>query len=551
VIDWAGRLVPYPPEVADRYRSLGLWGSRTVADEFAAVARRHPERTAVVAEHGAFTFADLDELSDRLASGLLDLGLRPGGRVVVQLTNRLMTVVAWYGLLKAGLVPVCTLAAHRGHEIGSISRKVEAVAHLVEHQPTGFDLVGFGVEQTRSHPTMHHLLTLGADAGAPGTRLEDLIARSDPGQARRDVAAVQRGIDPDEVVAFQLSGGTTGVPKLIPRLHAEYWYNARAYAAARQWDHDTRVAHLIPIIHNAGITCGVHAAHAVGAALVLATADLDQAFPVLVRERATAILVGHAHFGMVDHPLFDQVAAGLEQVLLSGAAVPERVFRSFEQHGVQVGQKFGMGEGLFTLTGFDWPRELRATTVGLPISAEDEFRVIDPDSLAELPDGVVGELACRGPYTIRGYFDAPEINADAFLDDGFYRTGDLVEVVASGGRRSIAMAGRIKDLVNRGGEKVSAAEVEGLLVQHPRISAAAVVAMPDERLGERACAFLVAAGEPLSMVEVQAHLQGLGVATFKWPERLEWIDTMPETPVGKLDKKRLRADILVKLGVLG
>ena len=544
MIDWAGRVVPYPAYLTELYRSQGFWGIRSVADEFHAVAEWYPDRTAVVDADAGLTYAELDEASDRLAAGLHDLGLVPGGPVIVQLTNKVKTVIAWYGLLKAGLIPVCTLAAHRQHEIGSISRKVGAVAHLVESSATGFDLVDFAVEQTSDHPTMRHVLTLDADDLTPGTRLEDLIAGVDAGRARRLVESVQAVIDPDDVVAFQLSGGTTGVPKVIPRLHAEYWYNARAYADVRGWDHETRVAHLIPIIHNAGITCGLHPAHAVGGTLVLGTANLDQSLPILVRERATAMLVGHAHYGMVSHPLFDDVADVLEQVLFSGAKVPEHVFAAFEQRHVQVGQKFGMGEGLFTATGFDAPRELRLTSVGLPISDLDEFLVIDPETLAALPDGQVGELICRGPYTIRGYFDAEDINKAAFTDDGFYRTGDLVKVIEVEGRRSISMEGRIKDLINRGGEKISAEEVEGLLVRHPRIVSAAVVAMPDERLGERACAFLVVRGEPLAMAEVQAHLSSLGVAKFKWPERLVPIAEMPRTQVGKLDKNKLRSQLV-------
>ena len=542
--DWANRVVPYPPDLSELYRSRGLWGTLTVAEEFHIVAMRHPTRTAVVDESEALTYAELDEASDRLASGLHHLGLMPGGPVIVQLTNTVKTVVAWYGLLKAGLIPVCTLAAHRQHEIGSISRKVDAVAHLVEPVGSSFDMIGFAVEQTSGHPTMARVLTLNADDGSRGIRLEDLIAASDPDSAHELVESVQATIGGDEIVAFQLSGGTTGVPKIIPRLHAEYWYNARAYADSRGWDHETRVAHLIPIIHNAGITCGLHASHAVGGTLVLGTANLDQSMPVLAHQRATAMLVGHAHFGMVSHPRFEEVADSLDQVLLSGAKVPERVFDAFEQHGVKVGQTFGMGEGLFTVTDFDEPRELRLTSIGLPISELDEFKVVDPGSLVAVPDGHVGELICRGPYTIRGYFDAPDINKVSFTEDGFYRTGDLVKVIEVDGHRSISMEGRIKDLINRGGEKISAEEVEGLLVRHSRIVSAAVVAMPDDRLGERACAFIVSTGEPLTMPEVHEHLSELGVAKFKWPERLVSIDEMPKTQVGKLDKNYLRSQVL-------
>lgn len=546
VIDWAGKVTPFPEMDARRYRSAGLWGNAPIGAEFHAVAQRDPSRIAVVAEEGSLTYRDLDEQTDLLASGLADMGLRPGDRVIVQLTNQLESVIAWYGMLKAGLIPVCTLAAHRAHEIGAISRKVGAVAHLVE-AGGNFDLTEFAVEMGADHPTLRHVLTSRAPVDAPGLRIEDLIIGADRATARGRVAAIQESIDADEVVCFQLSGGTTGVPKLIPRLHAEYWYNASAYAHARGWTAETRAAHMIPIIHNAGITCSLHAVHSVGGTLILTTAVLDQALPLLARERASEALVGHGHFSIIDHPEFAAAMATVDRVLLSGAKVPARVFEAFEAQGVWVGQTFGMGEGFFTMSTPHSSRLGRMTTVGEPMSAYDEFRVLEPGSETELPDGAVGELVTRGPYTIRGYFDAPSINSEAFTSDGFFRTGDLVAVRTIDGARALAVEGRLKDLINRGGEKISAAEVEELLLRHPRILAAAIVAMPDERLGERACAFLVSTDEPLTMHEVQDHLSKLSLAKFKWPERLEWVETLPRTPVGKIDKKALRSDVAARM----
>ena len=465
-------LVAYPPEVVREYRAAGLWGDRTIADEFHAVAAAHPDRPAVVALDGRLTYRELDERTDLLAAGLAARGLGPGDPVLFQVTNRLGSVVAWYGALKAGLVPVCTLAAHRGHEIGEISRRVGAVAHLVEA-----DLVGFAREQQRDHPTLRAVLVLDELAG--------LGAELDPGAARKAVEGIQAGLDPDGVAVFQLSGGTTGVPKVIPRLHAEYWYNAAAYARSWGWTPDTRVAHLIPIIHNAGVVCAVHAPHSVGACLVLGTADLDASLPLMARERATHVLLGHGHFGAVAHPGFAAAAAALTQVVLSGAKVPPALFDDLERRGLWSGQLFGMGEGLFLTTRPGAARRARATTVGTPLSPHDEIRVLEPGTEAEVPDGEVGELCCRGPYTLRGYFDAPEHNARAFTSDGFYRTGDLAAITPVDGERCVAIEGRIKDLINRGGEKINAEEVELLVLRHPRVAAAAVVAMPDPRLGER------------------------------------------------------------------
>ncbi|WP_020659618.1 (2,3-dihydroxybenzoyl)adenylate synthase [Amycolatopsis benzoatilytica] len=544
---WGDRVVAYPEDAARRYRSAGLWGERTIADELHAVALAHPDRDAVVALDGRLSYAELDERTDRLAAGLAGLGLVPGDPVLFQVTNRLGAIVAWYGVLKAGLVPVCTLAAHRGHEIGEISRRVGAVAHLVEAGARRFDLVGFAVEQRRDHPTLTHVLVLGGDSDSAGIAVESLGDGIGPRAARATVEGIQRGIGPDDVAVFQLSGGTTGVPKVIPRLHAEYWYNAVEYARSWGWTPETRVAHLIPVIHNAGIVCAVHGPHSVGACLILGTADLDTSLPLMAEEQATHVLLGHGHFKAVERPEFAAATRSTSQVVLSGTKVPAVLFAELERRGLWSGQLFGMGEGFFARTRPGAPREARADTVGTPLSEMDEVRILDPGTEDELPAGEVGELCCRGPYTLRGYFDAAEHNARAFTSDGFYRTGDLASLREIGGERYLTIEGRIKDLINRGGEKINAEEVESLLLRHPGIAAAAVVAMPDPRLGERSCAYLVVRGEPLALADVQRHFASLDVAKFKWPERVELLAEMPRTLVGKMDKKRLHAEIAEKV----
>jgi 2,3-dihydroxybenzoate-AMP ligase len=544
---WGDRLVRYPDDLAHRYRQAGLWGTRTIAGELHAVAAAHPQREAVVALDGRLTYRELDERTDVLAAGLAGLGLVPGDPVLFQVTNRLGAIVAWYGVLKAGLVPVCTLPAHRGHEIGEISRRVGAVVHLVEAGTSGFDLVSFAAEQQHGHPTLRHVLVLGDAGNTTGTAIESLGVGTDARAGRKIVEEIQRGIDPDDVAVFQLSGGTTGVPKVIPRLHAEYWYNAAAYARSWGWSPGTRVAHLIPVIHNAGIVCAVHGPHSAGACLVLGTSDLASSLLLMARERATHVLLGHGHFKAAAEPAFGPAAASLTQVVLSGTKVPSALFDELERRGLWSGQLFGMGEGLFLTTRPGAPREARATTVGTPLSPMDEIRILEPCTGVELPGGEVGELCCRGPYTLRGYFDAAEHNTRAFSADGFYRTGDLACIRQIGGQRYVSIEGRIKDVINRGGEKINAEEVELLLLCHPRITAAAAVAMPDPRLGERTCAYLVVQGGPLSLAEIQQHFAQLQVAKFKWPERLEHLAEMPRTLVEKTDKKRLRADIAAKI----
>jgi 2,3-dihydroxybenzoate-AMP ligase len=538
---WNGRLIGYPPQTARRYRDQGLWGHSTVAQEFHAVAERFPEREALATAEGRLTFAELDRRSDEVALGLHELGLRPGDPVLFQVVNRPHTIVAWYGCLKAGLVPVATLAAHRMHEISEIGRRTGAVAHLVEADTPDFDLVQFAREHRDGSNSVTHVLTVGASAPSEGTvRLEDLGVGADAAVARRHVDDLQAGLDIDGVVVFQLSGGTTGVPKVIPRLHAEYWYNAVAYAERLGWDETSRVAHLIPIIHNAGIIMGVHGPHSVGACLVLGTPNAQQSLPLMVAEKTTDVLIGHGHYRMMEDGGTVALAGSLRRVILSGAKVPPDLFEQIEGHGMWSGQLFGMSEGFCAVTTLDADRTARLTTVGTPLSEADEFRILEPGSEVDLPDGTTGELCCRGPYTLRGYFDAADHNKVAFTSDGFYRTGDLATVHTYAGQRCISIDGRIKDVISRGGEKINAEEVELLLLDHPAVRQAAVVAMPDPRLGERTCAFLIADGSPVSLDQLREHLAALGVAKFKWPERIEWVGELPRSNIGKLDKKTLR-----------
>ena len=532
----------YPPEAVRRYRDAGLWDQLTLAEQFHAAAAIHAHRTAVVTAEGHVSFSQLDQRTDQLAVGLHEAGLHPGDPVLFQVTNRLHTILAWYGALKAGLIPVATLALHRRHEISQIAARTGAVAHLVEVNPDDkFDLVAMAEAHRQDSPVMRHVLTVGTPEARPGyLRLEALGADADPAGARQRVQQIQDQLDPDDIAVFQLSGGTTGVPKVIPRRHAEYWYNAVAYAQHFGWDATSRIGHLIPIIHNAGIVCGLHAPHSVGACLILGSPDAGQSLPLLAEQKATDLIIGHGHFQTVADRGMATLAPTLKRAILSGTKIPPRLFEHIEKLGVWPGQLFGMAEGFFAVSELGASRQARLTTVGTQLSSLDEFKILAPETEDIVPDGVTGELCCRGPYTIPGYYDAAEHNATAFTSEGFYRTGDLASVQIIDGQRCISIDGRIKDLINRGGEKINAEEVELLLLDHPGIEQAAVVAMPDQRLGERACAFLVAAGPELALGDMQRHLDALEVAKYKWPERLEWVSELPRSKVDNVDKKVLR-----------
>ncbi|MDT7708802.1 MAG: hypothetical protein QOG20_4409 [Pseudonocardiales bacterium] len=536
------KLVPYPAPAQERYVREGLWDTPTIAEHLHAIALRHPDREAVVCGPDVLTFAELDRLTDLRAAGLNRLGLVPGGAVLLQVHNTLHTVVAWYALLKAGLVPVCTLPLHRGHEIAEIARQTRPVAHLVAAADPRFDLVGFAFDQTAAAGGERTVLVSGGQAADERVvaldHLGDDIA---PADARSIVERIQAKLGMQSLAVFQLSGGTTGVPKVIPCLQAPYWHYGAALARAMGWGPGDRIAFMMPIVHNAGVIIGLQGPHSVGATLVLGVPDARTAIELVVQNAATDVLLGpFAYDVALDAGL---AAAGtLRRVLFSGKKVPRRHFDVLEARGIWAGQIFGMSEGLCLTTPLDHPLEARAAGVGVPISPADEIRLYEPGTEDEVAPGDVGELCARGPYTVRGYYDAAEHNRRAFTADGFYRTGDLLAERTIAGVRCFTVEGRIKNMISRGGEKINTEEVELLLGSHPAVAEAALVAMPDPRLGERACAFVVTReGARLGLPEVRAHFEQLEVAKYKWPERVVVLAEMPRvSEVGKIDRLRLR-----------
>jgi 2,3-dihydroxybenzoate-AMP ligase len=532
-------VVAYRPELARRYRELGYWGNETIPTALGRVARDNAERVALVTPERRVTYAELDATTDRLATGLLDLGLEPGHAVTLQLGNTAETVEAWYALLKAGLIPVCTLTRHRHHEIDEIARITGARAHILQGDLDGFDAATFAGELAARVATVEHLLSTRLPV-AGIVPLDSLGTTIDAEHARRRVAEVQADTDPDDTAVFQLSGGTTARPKVIPRLHAEYLYNVRARIERWQLNADDTLGYVLPLVHNAGVQTSLHVAHLLGARLILSEPTPDVFLPLFAREGVTrTLLPSGVAASLVDHPSFDEMVAGLDCLALTLGKVPPTVFDRVTALGTTVIQEFGMGEGMIMTHAPDDPEAARRVTVGFPISPADEVRLLDPDG-NEVPFGEPGELNVRGPYTICGYLDEPERNAEVFSNDLFYATGDVMVAEIIDGRVFYRLEDRTKDLINRGGEKINTAEIEMLLVEHPSIAEAAVVAMPDERLGERACAFITTVGDAPTLVEIREHLDALEVAKYKWPERLEIVDELPRTAVGKVAKNVLR-----------
>jgi non-ribosomal peptide synthetase component E (peptide arylation enzyme) len=376
-------------------------------------------------------------------------------------------------------------------------------------------------------------------------RFEDLVAAQAAGSARARVRAVAR--DPFQVAVFQLSGGTSGVPKVIPRMQNEYLLNARRGAEILGFTPDDVVFMPMPMMHNAAMGCMWLPTLLTGAAYAIPTDMTPEAWGAVFR------LARPTWAGFI-RALLPRYDAMLDQGLASADSVrwywtPDAARLARLKYGKPAIGMFGMSEGLNMYPGRDAPEEALDWTAGVPLSPMDEVRLVEPGGTREVPFGEVGEMECRGPYTISGYYDAAERNAQAFTPDGFYRTGDLMMQRRIEGKAYYCFAGRTKDLVDRGHEKVNCEEVETAVSTHPAVAGCAVVGMPDAVLGERICIYIVVRhGQPApSVAALGQHLERLGLAKFKWPERVECVESLPLTKVGKLDKGALRADIRGKL----
>ncbi|WP_328883471.1 (2,3-dihydroxybenzoyl)adenylate synthase [Streptomyces sp. NBC_00299] len=533
--------VPWPEPLAEKYRAEGYWEGRPLDRLLRDSAERTPHRTALVdADGNRWTYAELDLRADRMAAGLRRLGIAGGDRVVVQLPNTDAFVVLFFALLRAGAIPVLTLPAHRESEIVHVAEVSGATAYAIPDLHDGFDHRALARGLRKAVPGVEHVLVAG-DA-AEFTALADIDADPVP-------PAVP---DSGDVAVLLLSGGTTGKPKLIPRTHDDYAYNVRASAEVCGFGRDTVYLVVLPTAHNFALACpGLLGTLMAGGTVVLSpTPSPEDAFALVEREKVTATAVvppiALLWLDAVEWEEADLSSLSLLQVGGSklGAEPAARVEPAL---GCTLQQVFGMAEGLLNYTRLDDPPELVIGTQGRPMSPADEVRVVDEED-RDVPPGASGELLTRGPYTLRGYYRAAEHNTRAFTTDGYYRTGDLVRVLPSG---HLVVEGRAKDQINRGGDKISAEELENHILAHPAVHDAAVVGMPDETMGERTCAYLVPRGQPPMQRELAAFLTERGVAAYKLPDRVEVIEAFPRTSVGKIDKKALGRLIAERLRAEG
>ena len=522
---------PWPEALARRYRERGYWTDRPLTDIITRQAKN--DAIALIDPQRSLSYRQLNQLSDRLAAALLRRGIHSGDTALVQLGNVVEFYVTFFALLKIGVVPVNALFSHQRNELNAYAAQIKPALLIADRQHGLFGNDEFLTTFRAEHPSLRLVALRSEEQG------EQSLASWLEEDCGDFVAAPTAA---DQVAFFQLSGGSTGTPKLIPRTHNDYYYSIRRSVEICHFDDETRYLCALPVAHNYPMSSPGVLGVFYGGGLVVFASDPDagQCFRLIDQHQinVTALVPPAVTLWLqaIEEWGGCQQLASLKLLQVGGAKLGETLAaRIPAEIGCQLQQVFGMAEGLVNYTRLDDDDQHILTTQGCPMSPDDELWVADDDG-NPLPVGETGRLMTRGPYTFRGYYQSPEHNAAAFDKDGFYCSGDLIRLTEDG---YVKVEGRQKDQINRGGEKIAAEEIENLLLRHPEVINAALVSMPDELMGEKSCAYIIATS-PLKPVVLRRHLRAEGVAEFKLPDRFIQVETLPLTPVGKVDKKLLR-----------
>ncbi|WP_025729250.1 (2,3-dihydroxybenzoyl)adenylate synthase [Heyndrickxia ginsengihumi] len=529
---------PWPEDFAKFYRKEGCWQGETFGEMLSERGKTFGNRIAITCQNQHISYQELDRKVDQLAAGFCRLGIGKNDRVIVQLPNKIEFFESIFALFRIGAIPVFALPSHRYNEIHYFSEFCNAKAYIIPDEYMGFDYRVLARKVQQSILNLKHIIVVGDS--------EEFLELSnlymDP--------MVYPKIQSDDIAFLQLSGGSTGISKLIPRTHDDYIYSLRKSVEICRLNSDSVYLAVLPIAHNYPLSSpGVLGTLYAGGKIVLsASPSPDEAFPLIEKERVTITAVvpplAHIWLDAVSTRSFD--LSSLQVLQVGGSKFSSEAARRVKPiFGCKLQQVFGMAEGLVNYTRLDDPEEIIVNTQGKPMSEYDEILIVDEED-NELKHGQVGELLTRGPYTIRGYYKADHHNARAFTDDGFYRTGDLAKMNDSG---YLIVEGRAKDQINRGGEKVSAEEIENHLFAHPSVLDVAVISIPDKFLGEAICACMISRKRSIEITAIRDFLKERGLATYKIPDRIEFVNDFPKTPVGKINKRALREIITNQLYV--
>lgn len=537
-------VVEYDANDAERYNRYRWWLGLTWGDLLDRATDLYPSKVGLADDTQRLTYAGLREAVDRLAIGLMDQGIGAKARVFIQIPNWHEYVVVFFALQKIGAIPVLILPRHTSMEIKHLAALTEPSAWILPLKYRRIDYRPVVAEVVGENPGIKTILSVRAGTDSPFARVEDVIRDAALSAANLAKLAARRP-DPMEVAQIMPTGGTTGLPKATPRTHNSFICNVEYHSRAWEITSEDTVLTIAPISHGQGMLCGLGGSIFNFAKLVLIdstqTADICR---VVQKEKVTAIPTVPALIIRLlnDEHRKDYDLRSLRKIYAGGApSTPAMVGSVIEKLGCRFVNAFGSVEGTNAMTRLDDDLELVFSSVGRRCCPYEIYKIVDGDE-KELPPNTDGELVSKGPGIFTGYFKSAEENAHVFTRDGFLKTGDLARIDEAG---NIRITGRIKDIILRGGENISAKEIEDLISLHPKVEDVAVVGMPDQELGERICAYIQKTPETQAITfdEIIAFLKGKGASVLNLPERIEFVDEIPLTKAGKADKRFLRADI--------
>jgi len=540
--------IPYEEEEAEKYNNFRWWSGLTFGDILDRAADIHPEKEAFVDRKTRLTYGEAREKTNKLAIGLMDLGIQPLVRVLVQLPNWNEFVFAYFALQKIGAITVLLIERYRQFEINRLISITGATAWIVASGYEKTDYVPIINDIRKEHPELKNVITVrGEGDQQPFSSLESLIEEAELTEVNLARLANRRP-DPMQVAHMGPTGGTTGEPKIVPRTHNSL-INGIEYCS-KSWEQSNQDINLIagPIGHDLTFTKGfIGGIITLGKVIFLDSTNDKDICETIERERISSIIwVPTLAQRMLQYEDLDKhdLSSLKKMHSAGGASHPDLVKDVTEKLKMKFYNGYGATEGMTTITRTTDDLDTICTTVGRPTCPYDTYKVIDRDG-NELPPDTQGELVLKGPGVFSGYYNNPEESKEAFTKDGFFRTGDVAKIDEKG---YITLTGRIKEMINRGGESISATEIEKLINCHPDVAAVAVIPMPDPIMGERVCAYIqTKAGAQLTFDEIISFLKGQKASVLQLPERIEFIHAMPYTGAQKLDKRSMREDVEKKL----
>ena len=539
----AGDFPQHNEKDAAVYAKYRWWLGLPLGDLVDRAADVFPRKEAVVDDRVRLTYAMLREGVDRLAIGLMKLGIETGDAVLLQLPNWAEYVYSYFALQKIGAIPVVLISGYKQLEVGHLGLLTEAKAWIVPEVYRKMDYTTFIGDVKKKNPQLAHVISVrAAKEGAPFTAsLEKLMAQTISAADRQALAA--RRPDPAAVAHIIPSGGTTGLPKGIPRTHNDYLCNVDYMH--KGWEMNTTDTALIvvPVGHNLAVLNVVGSVLFGFKLILLDSTKPEDICETIQTEKVTYVpMVPSLTKRILEYERFNEYDLRSLKKLLGGGepSTPDLVREVYKKIGCTYINEFGMTEGLICRTALDDAVEVICNTVGKPTCPYNEVKISDAHG-QELPRNNDGELVVKGPAIFAGYVRNPEENKKSFTADGFFKTGDMARIDEAG---NVKITGRIKDLIIRGGENVSPAQVEELVGEHPAVADVAVIGMPDKDLGERVCAYVrPVAGQSVDAAGISKFMEEKGASKLLIPEKFVFVETLPMTEAGKHDKKTLREDI--------